>query len=105
MVSHFQTIKEISDLGLLDKNVNGAVLPFVNEDGDGYSHTPTVNSTVNIREDEDGNPDGNKDELESAEEPTKDDDAESSNDDGDKTDEKKLKRVEADTLIDAETIE
>jgi len=70
VVSHFQTIKEISDLGLLDKGDSGAVLPFVNEDGDGYSNSDTVNSTVNMRDDVDDEnnetPDGDdKDELES----------------------------------------
>jgi len=61
VVSHFQTIKEITDLGLLDKGDKGAVLPFVAEDG--YSNTSTVNSTVNMRDEE--NPDDTKDELES----------------------------------------
>ena len=65
VVSHFQTLKEITDLGLLDKGANGTVLPFVNEDGDGYSNPSTVNSTVNMRDNDDENADDNKDELES----------------------------------------
>jgi len=65
VVSHFQTLKEITDLGLLDKGANGTVLPFVNEDGDGYSNPSTVNSTVNMRDNDDENADENKDELES----------------------------------------
>jgi len=61
VVSHFQTIKEITDLGLLDKGASGAVLPFVNEDGDGYSNK-TADSTVNMRDDEDNDDEGDGDE-------------------------------------------
>jgi len=85
VVSHFQTIKEITDLGLLDKGASGAVLPFVNEDGDGYSNK-TADSTVNIRDDEDNDDDGDgddddkddeKEELESiSDDDKKDDDPE-----------------------------
>jgi len=71
VVSHFQTIKEITDLGLLDKGASGAVLPFINEDGDGYSNK-TSDSTVDMRDDEDKDDENNdddendeKDELES----------------------------------------
>jgi len=85
VVSHFQTIKEITDLGLLDKGASGAVLPFVNEDGDGYSNK-TADSTVNMRDDEDNDDDGDgddddkddeKEELESiSDDDKKDDDPE-----------------------------
>merc|ERR1712156_354546 len=85
VVSHFQTIKEISDLGLLDKGASGAVLPFVNEDGDGYSNK-TADSTVNMRDDEDNDDEGDgddddkddeKEELESiSDDDKKDDDPE-----------------------------
>ena len=85
VVSHFQTIKEITDLGLLDKGASGAVLPFVNEDGDGYSNK-TADSTVNMRDDEDNDDDGEgddddkddeKEELESiSDDDKKDDDPE-----------------------------
>merc|ERR1712150_423980 len=61
VVSHFQTIKEITDLGLLDKGASGAVLPFVAEDGDAFSNK-TADSTVNMRDD--GDNDGNDDENE-----------------------------------------
>lgn len=108
VVSHFQTLKEINNLGLLDKGANGAVLPFVNEDG--LSNTSTVNSTVNMRENDDENPndpDENKDELESVADSTKDDDDETTSDDEDKTDRptSASSKIEADTLIDAETNE
>ena len=64
MVSHFQTIKEISDLGLLGKGGNeGAVLPFhQDQDGDEFSNK-TADSTVNMRDDEDNN-DGNDNDSE-----------------------------------------
>merc|ERR1711997_429627 len=64
VVSHFQTLKEISDLGLLGKgDNNGAVLPFhQDQDGDGFSNK-TADSTVNMRDDED-NDDGNDDDSE-----------------------------------------
>ena len=64
MVSHFQTIKEISDLGLLGKGGNeGAVLPFHHDqDGDEFSNK-TADSTVNMRDDEDNN-DGNDNDSE-----------------------------------------
>jgi len=63
VVSHFQTIKEISDLGLLGKGGNEAVLPFhQDQDGDGFSNK-TADSTVNMRDDED-NEDGNDDDSE-----------------------------------------
>jgi len=85
VVSHFQTIKEITDLGLLDKGASGAVLPFVNEDGDGYSNK-TADSTVNMRDDEDNDDEGDgddddkddeKEELESiSDDDKKDDDPE-----------------------------
>lgn len=86
VVSHFQTIKEISDLGLLDKGDSGAVLPFVNEDG--YSNSSTVNSTVNMRDDEDDEykdtpDDDDKDELESI---NSDDGKDEKKDDGKKDD-------------------
>ena len=68
-MSHFQTLKEINDLGLLDKT--GAVVPFVTEDG--YSHTSTVNSTVNMRDEEDGNENKDDDEKEDVESPSDDD--------------------------------
>jgi len=61
VVSHFQTIKEITDLGLLDKGASGAVLPFVAEDGDAFSNK-TADSTVNMRDD--GDNDGDDDENE-----------------------------------------
>ena len=61
VVSHFQTIKEISDLGLLGKGDNGAVLPFVQDpDGDGFSNK-TADSTVNMRDDEDNNDENDDD--------------------------------------------
>jgi len=77
VVSHFQTIKEISDLGLLDKGDSGDVLPFVHEDG--YSNSSTVNSTVNMRDDDDDEYDDkedadDKDELESINSDDDDDD-------------------------------
>ena len=85
MVSHFQTIKEISDLGLLDKGDSGAVLPFVTEDG--YSNG-TADSTVNMQDDEDDEykdtpDDDDKDELESI---SSDDDKDDKKDNGKKDD-------------------
>jgi len=73
VVSHFQTIKEISDLGLLDKGDSGDVLPFVHEDG--YSNG-TANSTVNMRDDDDDEYDDKEDadELESINSDDDDDD-------------------------------
>lgn len=86
VVSHFQTIKEIAYLGLLDKGDSGAVLPFVNDDG--YSHSSTVNSTVNMRDDDDDEyketpDDDDKDELESI---NSDDDKDDKKDDDKKDD-------------------
>jgi len=101
VVSHFQTLKEINDLGLLDKGANGAVLPFVADDG--CSDDGTCNTAME-EQDEDEVANDDKDEVESMGEPTKDDDVESPKDDGDKPDRPKSSTslVEADKLIDAE---
>ena len=101
MVSHFQTVKEITDLGLLDKDKNGAVLPFVNEDGDIYSHTSTVNSTVNMRDNDDDQPD-DKEDLESVADSS--DESDEKKEDEDKTERPKSSSPE-DKLVDAEVNE
>ena len=90
-------------MGLLDKNGDATVLPFVHEDG--MSNTSTVNSTVNMREDDDEKPnEENSDETKSVSGSTKGEDVESPTDGGDKADRPSSasSKVEADTLIDAE---